>query len=161
HLPRRFAWFVPGDIVALPTFVMPAATVAYVAALSAYAIRATASWMRGAGNPGKDVVVATTAAAWYVGIVAFDSDYAFTVTNVFMPGTPYFALVYAPSRARAAAAAKDGAPLASIGERLTKNLFLFLGALWLVGFAEEMLWDRAVWHDRAWLFGEGWNTSGL
>ncbi|HEY8072513.1 MAG TPA: hypothetical protein VIF62_00340, partial [Labilithrix sp.] len=83
HLPRRFSWFVAGDIVALPSFVMPIATVIYVAALVAYAIRAATLWLRGTPNPGKDVVVATTALAWYVGIVALDSDYAFTVTNVF------------------------------------------------------------------------------
>ncbi|MBX3188678.1 MAG: hypothetical protein KF819_16795 [Labilithrix sp.] len=157
HLPRRFAWFIPGDIVALPSFVMPVATIAYVSALGAYAIRAATLWMRGAANPGKDVVVATTAVAWYVGIVAFDSDYAFTVTNVFMHGIPYFALVFVQSRARAAV--RTQAP--SIGERITKRVFLYLGVLWLIAFGEEMLWDRAVWHDRSWLFGEGWDVGAL
>jgi hypothetical protein len=168
HLPRHFSWFFTGDIVALPSFVMPVATVVYVAALAAYAIRSLAMWRRGAGNPGKDVVVATTALAWYVGIVAFDSDYAFTVTNVFMHGIPYFALVFVHTRARSARPASP-APLATaasaraptLAERLTRNVLVYLAFLWLIAFAEELVWDRAVWHDRGWLFGEPWNVGSL
>lgn len=163
HLPRRFSWFVPGDIVALPAFVMPAATAAYAAALVAYAVKAAASWARGTPNPGKDVVVVTTALAWYVGIVHFDSDYAFTVTNVIMHAVPYFALVYVHTRrsvasATAATAAAPSRP-GGLAEKLTRSVPLFLGVLWLVAFAEETLWDRAVWHDRSWLFGEPWTIS--
>ena len=163
HLPRRFSWFVPGDVVSLPAFVMPIATVGYGAALAAYAIRAAWLWLRGTPNPGKDIVVVTTAAAWYVGIVAFDSDYAFTVTNVFMHGIPYFALVFVHTRARMArtsapAAAHHGPTLA---ERLTRSVAPYLAVLWLIAFVEELLWDRAVWHDRGWLFGEGWNVGAL
>lgn len=160
HLPRRFSWFVPGDIVALPSLVMPVATVLYGVAMSAYVVRSLVAWKRGRGNPGKDVVVATTAAAWFTGIVVFDSDYAFTVTNVIMHGVPYFALVYVHSRratATATARASTSEPARpSLAARLTRNVFVFLGALWLVAFAEELLWDRAVWHDRAWLFGDAW-----
>jgi len=29
----------------------------------------------------------------------------------------------------------------------------------IVAFIEELLWDRAVWHDRSWLFGEPWNAG--
>jgi hypothetical protein len=177
HLPRRFSWFVAGDIAgvsvsALPAFVMPLATVLYVAALSAYAVRAIAKWLGGTANPGKDVVVATTALAWYVGIVHFDSDYAFTVTNVFMHGIPYFALVYVHTRARARAAsdsASGAAPVPAglsrtpptLAERLTQNVIVYLGVLWLIAFVEELVWDRAVWHDRSWLFGDPWTVGSL
>jgi hypothetical protein len=163
HVPRRFSWFFPGDVVALPALVMPVATVAYVAALAAYAVRSFLMWRLGAANPGKDVVVLTTAVAWYVGIVAFDSDYAFTVTNVFMHGIPYFALVYVHTRRSSgtnahAHASPHATPLA---QRLTRNVPVYLAVLWLVAFGEELLWDRAVWHDRDWLFGEGWNIGAL
>jgi hypothetical protein len=164
HLPHRFSWFFTGDIVSLPGFVMPAATVAYVAALSAYVIRAASLWWRGTPNPGKDIVVVTTAASWYTGIVAFDSDYAFTVTNVFMHGIPYFALVYVHARARARAERAPSGPstaLPTLAERLTRSVVPFLGVLWLIAFVEELFWDRAVWHDRGWLFGEPWSVDGL
>ena len=158
HLPRHFSWFFTHDIVALPPFVMPAATVLYVAALAAYALRAAALWARGTPNPGKDLVVGTTAAAWYVGIVAFDSDYAFTVTNVFMHGIPYFALVFVHARARAKATEPSAPP--SLAARLTRTIVPFLGTLWLIAFFEELVWDRAVWHDRSALFGEPWELGG-
>lgn len=152
HLPRRFAWFMKGDVVALPSFVMPAATVVYVLALGAYLVRSAAQHWKGRGNPGKDVVVVTTAIAWYVGIVVFDSDYAFTVTNVFMHGIPYFALVFRHSRGRK--------PRGGVAATLTRSVVAFVGVLWLVAFFEELVWDRAVWHDKGFLFGEGWEIGG-
>ncbi|MDB4942121.1 MAG: hypothetical protein JWP97_1655 [Labilithrix sp.] len=160
HLPKHFSWFFAGDVVALPAFVMPAATAAYVVALGSYAVRAGAQWLRGTPQPGKDLVVATTAAAWYVGIVHFDSDYAFTVTNVLMHGIPYFALVFLHARARREArVASEPRPAPTWGERLTAGIVPFLTVLWLAAFVEELLWDRAVWHERAWLFGEPWESG--
>ena len=165
HVPRRFSWFVPGDVIALPALVMPAATVVYVLALVAYVVRSASLWLRGTPNPGKDVVVVTTALAWYVGIVAFDSDYAFTVTNVFMHAIPYFALVYVHTRRATGLAvpARASVPVRTppLAERLTRHVLVYLSVLWLVAFAEELLWDRAVWHDRGWLFGEGWSIGAL
>jgi hypothetical protein len=163
HLPRRFAWFVPGDIVGVPEgvtkYVMPAATAVYGAALAAYAARSLVRWRRGAINPGKDVVVATTAATWLTGIVAFDSDYAFTVTNVITHGVPYFAIVLFHARARFAKRKAEASP--SLGARIVASTPLYLASLWLVAFVEELLWDRGVWHDRAWLFGEGWDLASI
>ena len=138
HVPRRFSWFVPGDVFSLPPGLLPVGFAIWIAALGAYAARSIAAHVRGAGSLGKDVVVVTTAIAWYTGIVAFDSDYAFTVTNVFMHGIPYFALVFVKAKKK-------------------PNVFVFLGALWAIAFAEELLWDRTVWHDRSWLFGDGWD----
>jgi hypothetical protein len=145
-------------VVALPSALLSVATPLYALALGAYGVRAAARWVRGTPNPGKDLVVATTAVAWYVGVVAFDSDYAFTVTNVFMHGIPYVALVFAHTRARRDQTAPEGD---ARRRPLDVNLALFLGALWLVAFLEEALWDRTVWHERGWLFGEGWSIGGL
>ena len=98
--------------------------------------------------------MATTAVCWYAGIVAFNSDYAFTVTNVFIHGVPYMALVYFYARARRAEAGKAyrllaGGPVA------------FLLTLWALAYAEELLWDWGVWHERAWLFGRGIDAADL
>ncbi len=151
HLPRRFAWFVMGDIASLPPAIMPAAKALWIVALGAYAMRSLALWRKKRGNPGKDIVVATTAIAWYVGIVVFDSDYAFTVTNVFMHGIPYFVLVRAQTQ--------KAAPRGTLATRLSKSVVAFVGVLWLVAFFEELVWDRAIWHDRSWLFGESWEIG--
>lgn len=32
-------------------------------------------------------------------------------------------------------------------------MFVFAATLWAVAYLEELLWDRAIWHDRPHLFG--------
>jgi hypothetical protein len=162
HLPREFAWFTADDFAALPTWVATAAAPVYGAILVAYAARSVPGWLVGRPrNPGKDIVVATTAACWYAGIVATNSDYAFTVTNVFIHGLPYMALVYVvAARAPRSTSTGTGAGTA-IGPRLiAAGPIVFLATLWLFAYAEELLWDRAVWHERAWLFGGAVDTDG-
>ncbi|HYO62935.1 MAG TPA: hypothetical protein VER08_04690 [Pyrinomonadaceae bacterium] len=155
NTPRRFAWFVQNDFAALPLFFERALRPAYYAALALYAARSLHGWLvRREGNPGKDIVVATTAVCWYVGIVAFDSDYAFTVTNVVIHGVPYMALVYWYARTR-----RD--ELGRAYKLLARGPVVFLLTLWLLAYAEELVWDRGVWHERAWLFGAAWDLSAL
>ena len=97
-------------------------------------------------------MVLTTAVCWYAGIVAFDSDYAFTVTNVVIHGVPYMALVWWYARRRAPAAGKPY-------RLLTRWPIVFVATLWALAYAEELLWDRTLWHERAWLFGAAWDVS--
>jgi hypothetical protein len=148
HLPRKFTWFLENDFVrtasvaGLERFLQPI----YWLALGAYVVRSAYRWfVRDEINPGKDIVVITTAVCWYAGIVAFNSDYAFTVTNVIIHGVPYLALVYWYARSQK----KKLSPIS------------FLATLWVIAYIEEMLWDRGVWHDRAWFFGGGWNLDSL
>jgi hypothetical protein len=153
HLPRKFWWFLPGDFARLPLWVEQSARPVYFLALGAYAMRSVHAWVvRGEGNPGKDVVVVTTAVCWYAGIVSYNSDYAFTVTNVVIHGVPYIALVWWYARLRAPRAG-------GIYRRLVRWPFVFLATLWLLAYAEELLWDRGVWHERTWLFGGAWDLS--
>ncbi|MGB8507822.1 MAG: hypothetical protein WCD76_05420 [Pyrinomonadaceae bacterium] len=157
HLPRKFWWFLANDFAALPSLVEEVARPLYWLALALYAVRSAHGWIvRGEGNPGKDSIVATTAVCWYVGIVWLNSDYAFTVTNIFIHGVPYLALVWWYARGRAGAA---DAP--SSYRWLTRWPVIFLATLWLLAYAEELLWDRGVWHERAWLFGGAWDWSEL
>ncbi|MCW5805445.1 MAG: hypothetical protein KIT31_23955 [Deltaproteobacteria bacterium] len=156
RLPREFWWmrerdFIPGvpvEVAEVAGWIYAALLVAYVA--NAVATR-SAAW-------GKHVVVATTAACWYVGIVANNSDYTFTVTNVFIHGIPYLALVY--MYARNAAREEAGAGAAILGTRShARGILAFLATLWAIAYVEELLWDRAVWHDREWLFGGGFDAG--
>jgi hypothetical protein len=144
HLPRRFDWLMSGDVAAVPAWIDRVAFPLYVLALLAYAARSIGQWAspRG-GSPGKDLLVLTTAACWYVGIVACDSDLAFTVTNVFPHGIPYIALVFWWSRSQGAPARRP-------------SLATLLATIWVIAYVEELFWDRGVWADRAWLFGASW-----
>lgn len=159
HLPRKFWWFLAGDFAGVPLVVEQMLRPVYWLALAVYALRSGYLWLvKRRGNPGKDIVVATTAVCWYAGIVLFNSDYAFTVTNVVIHGVPYIALVYWYARGRLAARGTEAdRPYRLLG----RNAYTFVATLWLLAYCEELLWDRGVWHERAWLFGGGWEVASL
>jgi hypothetical protein len=152
HLPRHFWWFLDGDFAALPTLVERMAAPLYWAILMLYVLRSLyRAIFLGVYNPGKDIVVVTTAACWYVGIVACNSDYAFMVTNVIIHGVPYFALVYWHWRRQRQ---REGAGTSNV-----PPLVVFFATVWLLAYVEELLWHRGVWHEREWLFGGSWQVG--
>jgi hypothetical protein len=152
-LPRNFQWFVQNDFFQVPAFVATVLFPIYVAALTAYFAKSVYLYFaHGFLNIGKDIVVATTAVCWYVGIVVFNSDYAFTVTNVIIHGVPYFALIYFYARFRRETSGR-------VYRTLSQNWLIFLATLWALAYIEELFWSRAVWHERGWLFGPGWDWA--
>jgi hypothetical protein len=156
NLPRNFEWFVKDDFGALPVFAEKILFPIYVFALALYATKSIyLAVFKKFYNPGKDIVILTTAVCWYLGIVAFNSDYAFTVTNVVIHGVPYVALVYWYAKQRRATAMTAGRGYTLF----SSNIIFFLSILWLFAYAEEILWHRAVWHERNWLFGANWNLE--
>ena len=147
HLPRNFWWFLAGDFASLSFDLSSLLAPFYWVSLGLYLGRAVLSYLgRGRPSPGKDMVVATTWACWYLGIVVLNSDYAFTVTNVLIHGVPYMALVYCYR--------------GSQERRPSPPWWVFLVTLWALAYCEELLWDRAIWHERAWLFGGSWELQG-
>jgi hypothetical protein len=161
HLPRGFDWFLPGDFASgLPVEVAAAAGGVYAACLLAYGARAVVQVAR--REPvawGKHLLLLATAATWYVGIVLYDDDDAFTLTNVFAHGVPYAVLVF--SYARHTAAREPGVGARLLGGSLWGAGARFLACLWVLAYAEELLWDRAHWHERPYLFGAGLDLSSL
>jgi len=152
-LPRNFSWFVENDFIALPAFVAQVLFPLYVLALTAYFGRSVYLYFtKGFLNIGKDIVVATTAVCWYVGIVLFNSDYAFTVTNVIIHGVPYFALIYFYTKMRRENTGR-------VYRTLSHNWLIFLTTLWAFAYIEELLWNRGVWHEKQWLFGADWDLE--
>jgi hypothetical protein len=147
HLPRRFWWFLEGDFARLPALWVSLLEPVYWFILVAYSLKAVAAYRQGRGHPGKDTVVFTTWLCWYLGIVVFNSDYAFTVTNVLIHGIPYMALVYWYRQQRRGEPVRFG----------LQQVVLPLAMIWMLAFAEEMMWDRAMWHERSWLFGPAWS----
>ena len=153
NLPRKFEWFVANDFFALPALVETILFPVYVLALVAYFGKSIYLYFaKGFLNIGKDIVVATTAVCWYVGIVFFNSDYAFTVTNVIIHGVPYFALIYFYAKSRRENAGR-------FYQTISSNWFVFLATLWALAYVEELLWHRGVWHDKNWLFGGNWEIG--
>ena len=182
HLPRNFWWFLNEDFAKAPEAAARILEPAYWTALALYFGRSLVRGLkRNEWNPGKDIVVATTALCWHIGIITFNSDFAFTVTNVIIHGVPYFVLVYwyryRPGQETPrplVVPPSGGEPLSSGSEKdartppeggttnegakakTLRRIAFFLGTLWALAFVEELLWDRGVWHERSWLFGSAW-----
>jgi hypothetical protein len=157
HLPRQFWWFLANDFAtgSAWSFAERIVRPVYVLVLAAYVLRSAYLWLvKRQMNPGKDIVMLTTAACWYIGIIAFNSDFAFTVTNVIIHGVPYLALLYWYARTRRPRAG-------GVYRFLSGNVLTFVATLWLIAYVEELVWDRGVWHERAWLFGGGWDVGTL
>lgn len=149
HLPREFAWFMPEDFVAgLPEALGDAAAWAQLPLLGLVFARRAWLHARGEGHPMVTLLLATTAASWNVGIVAFDDDRVFTLTNVVLHGVPYMALVWVAGGRERIEQALPGRPALLV-------LATFYGLLVVLAFVEESAWDRLVWHDHPQLFGAG------
>ncbi|WP_413992171.1 hypothetical protein ACMDCR_08820 [Labrys okinawensis] len=155
---RQFNWFVDGDFLQLDLPLLSRlAGVAYAAVLLAYAAKEIWLWRGGHGfNLPRNLLLAGTAASWFIGIILFDNDLIFTGTNVIAHGIPYIALIWGYGRNQTQL------------QGLTRNSFLtpwiarlfswqavpfYIGALFLLAFMEEGLWDGFVWREHASLFG--------
>lgn len=145
ELPLNFSWFRPDDFVPLPAWMALSLAPVYWLSLAAYALKSMWQWRRGRPNPGKDIVVATTAVCWHVGIITFNSDYAFAVTNVVIHGVPYIVLVYWYVMSRQVERPRPWTAW--------KAAVVLLATIWVLAYAEELLWDRYDNHQRGWLFG--------
>jgi hypothetical protein len=153
NLPRAYQWFVQGDFVpGVPPDVARALLPLHVAVLAAWFARQAWHGLFGRGlNRAKVLVLSTTWLAWFGGIVLFDSDLAFTATNVLAHGVPYLAVVHRFGAARwpAAAGAKAGGAAALFR---ADGFPLYFALLAAAAFLEEWAWDRFVWHEHGAVF---------
>lgn len=153
HLPRSFVWFVKGDFLGWGSPWLRAA----LPVLHALWLAVGALWLLRQGqriltrpsfSPTRILVMVTTWLTWYLGIVHYNSDVAFTVTNVLPHGIPYFVLLFR-YRQRGRKARPQGSParaapyLAVLG---------FYAPLALLAFIEEGVWDRLIWHEHATIY---------
>lgn len=153
HQPRRFRWFLKGDFFSgLSPAVSRAAMLLYAALLVAWLVKELTHARRGLPvSWGKHLVVGSTIAMWFLGIVVLNSDYAFTVTNVIVHGVPYLGLVFFTEKARGAAREAAGKPPTLAGFA-ARSAALFLVPLFALAFLEEWGWDLLVWHENRAIF---------
>lgn len=155
HLPRAFSWFIDGDLAAgVPRWLLGVATPIYAAVgalwLGRYVQRGltTRTW-----NVPKAAVMLGTWATWYVGIVAYNSDLAFTLCNVLPHGIPYLVLVFRYRRNEQAALDPTApSPAGRAAGRVLRAALLFYLPLLAAAWLEEAIWDRLVWHEHSVLF---------
>lgn len=148
--PRPFEWFVPGDFASLPAALAAPAGALYAAVLALWILRQAVRARRESLHSGRLLIVAGTAAAWWTGIVAFESDVAFTLTNVLAHGIPYFALLWL-------SVARPPGRAAALPKAAWAAAFLLVPLAF--AYVEEGLWDFFIWREHATLFF-GW-TGGV
>ncbi len=147
NLPTQFAWFMPGDLVTgLPSWLGSLALWLELPVWLVFLGRRLDLLRRGHANPMVPLLALVPALCWHLGIVVFDDDRIFTITNVFLHGVPYMALVWLTGgRERVAARLPRASSVVLLAG--------FYGLLLVLALAEETLWDRLVWHERPQLFG--------
>jgi hypothetical protein len=147
NLDRNFSWFIDGDFIQLSVsenvlFWMNTVGVAlYLLILAGWLIEEV--FIIKKFSIGKVLWVFTTAGNWFLGIVYFNSDLVFTITNVVAHGIPYLALVifYQQKKERVLKRKRRIPLLATV-----------IGGVLLLAFAEEYLWDMLVYRDNVTFF---------
>lgn len=163
NLPRNFSWFLPGDFLdGLPSIAVTLARPLFYGFLVAYAVRLVVRWRRGVAlNPGKLGVLFATGVCWYGGILVWNDDLAFTLTNVVIHGVPYIGLVAVVGHRRRGRGGLGDRHLAArlFSWSLAGSVAVLWVGLALVAFLEEGLWDHLVWHEHGGLFGTFWHPD--
>ncbi len=149
---RNFDWFLAGDFFSfnyqLSEQLQNVLIIAYWGILLAWFIEEIHLIKTKAIklSYGRMLWMGTTAFNWFLGIIWFNSDVAFTLTNVVAHGIPYIALIIIYQNAK----------------RSTKNTLLYKNAFitgasilvfsFLFAFSEEYLWDMFLNREKTAFF---------
>ncbi len=155
---RNFSWFIEGDffnlrsaLTSLP-FINQSTLLISNNILTATYFLVIIAWLteeiyhhrKGAlyFPWGKWLWILTTALNWFIGIVYFNSDFVFSLTNVVAHGIPYLALIFFyTERKKAQAAGKFTISSALI------NVIFMLMVVFILALGEEYLWDMFMYRD--------------
>jgi hypothetical protein len=152
---RDFHWFVEKDFLSFRApMIAQMGLCIYAGILVSYLLAEVRSY-RSAGkiNLPKNLLLVGTALTWWVGIVTFNNDIAFTATNVIAHGVPYLALIWLYKMKEAKL--DRSRPLFF----RTRGIPSYLAALFVVAFIEEAFWDGLVWRDHQQLFSWAWSLG--
>jgi hypothetical protein len=157
NLPRNFRWFTDGDFInGFPKFFESVFLLIYIFVGSLYILKETRFLLKFRTlNIPKNLIILGTAISWYVGIVLFNGDIIFTITNVVSHGVPYMALVWIYGK-KQAANDKEVLILNKFQYRFFfSNLSFPIFIASLIGFAyiEEGFWAGLVWREHLEVFG--------
>ena len=151
--PRNFNWFLDGDFYFFKAEgVLAVATAIFYIVLTVYVIKEVGlTWSTRQINLPRIGIISGTIISWYLGIVYFNGDLAFTLLNVVSHGIPYMALIYVYGNKKVTNGNADyGRMLKWIFSRY--GIVLFLGIVFLFAYLEEGLWDTLVWKDHKSIF---------
>ncbi|WP_020529202.1 hypothetical protein [Flexithrix dorotheae] len=98
---------------------------------------------------GKILWMLTTALNWYLGIVYFNSDLAFTLTNVIAHGIPYFTLIFFYVEKKKTLVRPQSAN-GRLGVLL--HVFFMLAVVLFFAMGEEYFWDMLLYREKGVFF---------
>lgn len=139
---RSFAWFIDGDFFAgnSPAMILLGHVFALIVALTYIGKEIVSMRIRGQLNLPKNLVLLGTALSFGMGILYWNSDLAFTATNVIGHGLAYLALVWWSDGKR---------HFEDHWNARLKPMFpvIFASLLLSLAFFEEGLWDLLLWNE--------------
>jgi len=157
HLPTNFGWLKQGDFFpGLPREVGVAALWLEIPIWLAFFGRRIQLAARGQTNPMVFWLVVVPAANWHLGIVWFNDARIFLITNVFLHGLPYMALVWKTGGKETVAKGLDALGWRRMAARTLLLVLAFYGFLLALGYVEELLWDQLYRHEYPEIFGRRW-----
>ena len=140
NLDRQFSWFITGDFVQWqPTFISTLNVVGswvYFLIIGLWIIQELYRSKKQPLPTGKVLWVLTTAGNWFIGIIYFNSDLVFTITNVVAHGIPYMALVLFYQQRKF--------QLKSLSVGKLKYALMLIGGVMVLALGEEYFWDLFV-----------------
>lgn len=151
-----FNWFVVDDFVGLRAYLpgdalfwtrfFQVGNVLYWAVLLGWLLEER--WRAGRWHWGKVLWMLTTAVNWYGGIVYFNSDLVFTITNVVAHGLPYLALIVYYQYHKQQLQQKN--------RPWWRLVALIIPVVLLLGLVEEYFWDMWLYGERLDFFAAYW-----
>jgi len=154
---RAFNWFIEGDFVTLGVPLLGTlAGVVFGLVVFVYAAKEIYFGMREkAFNLPKNLLLLGTALSWGVGIIVFNSDLAFTATNVIAHGIPYTALIWIYGRNQQDVRGGKTPYITGVIGKLFRLRMLpaYIAVLFGLAFIEEGVWDGFIWREHGGIFG--------
>lgn len=149
-----FNWFVDDDFIGLRQWLpgtaeqwagwFQAGHILYWSLLGAWLLEER--WRARQWQWGKVLWVGTTALNWYGGIVYFNSDLVFTISNVVAHGVPYLALLIYYQHHKQQLRTQQAPPRWHWASVIVPTVLL-------LALLEEYCWDRWLYNERAEFFG--------
>jgi hypothetical protein len=140
---RDHGWFIADDVVVFHAeHLLP---YVHALALALALIYMWQEWKAVHFNVPKNLIILGTALAWGLGIVVWNHDLAFTLTNIISHGIPYMAMIWIYN------GRQFWRPGTGTDWRWVAPL-LFVVTLFVLAYMEEGLWDVWVWQDHPQLF---------
>lgn len=151
-----FNWFVHNDFLPVNAYfnidtwplLVLGLNLIYWGILAIWAFQEWKAFRKGEGSLGKTLWVLTTAVNWWLGIVYYNSDVIFSVSNVVAHGIPYLALIYFYRVRKTSLREKQKMSFI----RRFRWALLLLFTVGIIAMVEEYFWDMLIYREHGSFF---------